>query len=74
MVAAPLLGLLLVTAGGIVAAEEPVADAARPIRKVITLLQEMKTQAEKDAADDLEAYDKYMCWCETTKKRKECSH
>jgi chromosome segregation ATPase len=70
MVAAPLLGLLLVTAGGIVAAEEPVADAARPIRKVITLLQEMKTQAEKDAADDLEAYDKYMCWCETTKKEK----
>merc|ERR1712203_98131 len=49
---------------------EPVADAARPIRKVITLLQEMKTQAEKDAADDLEAYDKYMCWCETTKKEK----
>merc|ERR1712032_1007050 len=37
---------------------------------VITLLQEMKTQAEKDAADDLEAYDKYMCWCETTKKEK----
>merc|ERR1719220_2055887 len=30
----------------------------------------MRTQAEKDAADDLEAYDKYMCWCETNKKEK----
>jgi len=70
MVAAPLLGLLLLAAGGFAAAEEPEAAAPRPIRKVITLLQEMKVQAEKDAAADLEAYDKYMCWCETNKKEK----
>ena len=70
MVAAPLLGLLLLAAGGFAAAEEPEAAAPRPIRKVITLLQEMKVQAEKDAASDLEAYDKYMCWCETNKKEK----
>jgi len=70
MVAAPLLGVLLLAAGGFAAAEEPEADAAKPIRKVITLLEEMRTQAKKDAANDLEAYDKYMCWCETNKKEK----
>lgn len=74
MVAAPLLGVLLLAAGGFAAAEEPEADAAKPIRKVITLLEEMRTQAKKDAANDLEAYDKYMCWCETNKKEKNCCH
>jgi chromosome segregation ATPase len=69
MVAAPLLGLLLLAAGS-AATQGPDADAAKPIRKVITLLEEMRTQAKKDAADDLEAYDKYMCWCETNKKEK----
>merc|ERR1719510_2386032 len=61
------LGLLLLAAGT-AATQEP--DAARPIRKGITLLEEMRTQAKKDVADDLEAYDKYMCWCETNKKEK----
>jgi len=70
MVAAPLLGVLLLAAGGFAAAEEPEADVAKPIRKVITLLEEMRTQAKKDAANDLEAFDKYMCWCETNKKEK----
>merc|ERR1719253_2186026 len=34
-----------------------------PIRKVVMLIEEMKVQTEKDAKADLEAYDKYMCWC-----------
>merc|ERR1719253_1809107 len=41
-----------------------------PIRKVVTLIEEMKVQCEKDAKADLEAYDKYMCWCETNEKAK----
>jgi len=44
--------------------------AETPIRKVITLLEEMKSTVEKDANSDLTAYDKYMCWCETNKKEK----
>jgi len=42
----------------------------RPIRKVITLLEEMKVQVEKEAKEDLLAYDKYMCWCATNRKEK----
>merc|ERR550532_3565148 len=30
----------------------------------------MKSTVEKDATEDLNAYDKYMCWCETNKKEK----
>jgi len=42
-----------------------------PIRKVVTLIEEMKTQCEKDAQADLTAYDKYMCWCGTNEKAKD---
>merc|ERR1719159_1602021 len=47
-------------------------DAAgpSPIQKVVALIKDMKAQTEKEAAEDLEAYDKYMCWCETVKKEK----
>merc|ERR1719387_3331470 len=51
--------------------QEPVAKEVAdesPIRKVITLIEEMKATVEKDGSDDLEAYDKYMCWCETNDK------
>merc|ERR1719262_905954 len=36
-----------------------------PIRKVVTLLEEMKVQIAKDSEQDKVSYDKYMCWCET---------
>jgi hypothetical protein len=34
----------------------------RPIAKVIKLLEDMKAQLEKEAADDAEVYDKLTCW------------
>jgi hypothetical protein len=37
-----------------------------PIQKVVTLVKEMKAQTTKEGEEDLEAYDKYKCWCETT--------
>merc|ERR1719375_807110 len=40
------------------------------IRKVITLLEEMKAQVEKEAAEDLAAFDKYKCWCKTSESEK----
>jgi len=47
-----------------------ITSEMRPIRKVITLLEEMKAQVEKDAEADQVAYDKYMCWCTTNRKDK----
>jgi hypothetical protein len=54
----------------VASAQSKIAVGQRPITKVVTLLGEMKTQVEKDAKADLEAYDKYNCWCETNEKEK----
>jgi len=37
-----------------------------PIQKVVTLVTEMKAETQKEGEQDLLAYDKYKCWCETT--------
>merc|ERR1719178_320245 len=42
----------------------------RPVSKVITLLKDMLSQLEKEAAEDEEIYDKMACWCETNDKEK----
>jgi len=66
-----LLGVNLGLGAGI--SEEiskPAASESRPIRKVITLLEEIKAQVEKEASADLTAYEKYMCWCETNEREK----
>jgi len=41
-----------------------------PIQRVVKLLTEMKTQLEEEAANDQEAYDKMVCWCDTNEKEK----
>merc|ERR1719443_1476210 len=45
-------------------------EAPKGIQKVVTLLEEMKAQVEKEGAEDTEAYDKYKCWCETSETEK----
>merc|ERR1719301_412574 len=45
-------------------------DGKSPIQKVVSLIKDMKAQTEKEAEEDLAAYDKYMCWCTTVKKEK----
>jgi hypothetical protein len=65
--------LILALLGPWMATAEPVSainSEMRPITKVVTLLGEMKAQTEKEAAEDLAAYDKYNCWCETNEKEK----
>merc|ERR1740138_1635484 len=42
----------------------------RPVAKVITLLKDMLAQMEKEAEEDQEVYDKFVCWCETNDKEK----
>jgi len=41
-----------------------------PVNKVVTVLEEMKAQLEKEAASDDEVMDKMVCWCETNDKLK----
>merc|ERR1719401_1295025 len=41
-----------------------------PIQKVVKLVTEMKAQTIKEGEEDLAAYDKYKCWCETTTSEK----
>merc|ERR1719161_2689966 len=48
---------------------EPAAKPS-PIRKVVTLIEDMKTQVEKEGEEDKAAYDKYACWCQTNDKEK----
>jgi len=45
-------------------------DGQSPIQKVVALIKDMKAQTEKEAEDDLAAYDTYMCWCKTVKSEK----
>jgi len=40
-------------------------EAPSPIRKVVTMVEEMKATVEKEAKEDLKAYDEYKCWCST---------
>jgi len=47
-----------------------VAEPEDQIKKVVKLITEMKDQTEKEANEDMQAYDKYKCWCETTEGQK----
>merc|ERR1719262_330740 len=64
--------LFLALSGCMATAEDPsgIKVGMRAITKVVTLLEEMKAQTEKEAADDLAAYDKYNCWATTNIKEK----
>jgi outer membrane murein-binding lipoprotein Lpp len=42
----------------------------RPVAKVVRLLNDMKAQLEKEAAEDDEVMEKMVCWCETNDKEK----
>jgi len=46
------------------------ASQERPVAKVVRLLNDMKAQLEKEAAEDDEVMEKMICWCETNEKEK----
>lgn len=65
--------VVLAEAKQLVRARNPssaISTEMSPVRKVITLIQEMKVQVEKEAAEDQAAYDKYRCWCNTNQQEK----
>jgi len=41
-------------------------SAANPIRKVVTMLQQMQKRVEAEGAKEKELHDKYMCYCKTS--------
>mmetsp|Transcript_88688 Transcript_88688/g.228737 ORF Transcript_88688/g.228737 Transcript_88688/m.228737 type:complete len:747 (-) Transcript_88688:88-2328(-) len=45
------------------------AADVNPVKKVVTLLEDMKAQVANDAEEDHEATDKYNCWCEKNGKQ-----
>merc|ERR1719420_1314543 len=38
-------------------------QGANPIRKIVTLLQDMQKEIEAEGAKEKELYDKFMCFC-----------
>ena len=51
--------LLSVLIGSAAAAEA----GANPIRKVVTLMQNMQKEIEAEGAKEKELFDKFMCYC-----------
>merc|ERR1719282_951364 len=44
---------------------EAVALAANPIRKVVSMLQDMQQRVTEEGKKEEEAYEKFMCYCKT---------
>merc|ERR1719238_275526 len=40
--------------------------SANPIRKIVTLLQDMSKEIEGEGEKEKELFDKFMCYCEST--------
>lgn len=47
-----------------VASASTVDEAANPIRKIVTLMQDMQKEIEAEGAHEKELYDKFMCFCD----------
>merc|ERR1719359_1652213 len=47
-----------------VASASTVDETANPIRKVVTLMQDMQKEIEAEGKHEKELYDKFMCFCD----------
>jgi len=59
----PTLALLAFTAGPKQCVGLQVQNHANPIRKVVTMIQNLKAKVEGEGAKEREIHDKYMCYC-----------
>ena len=51
---------------GLAAAANAQAEAGEnPIRRIVTMLQNMQVEIEKEGEESKEMYEKFMCFCET---------
>jgi hypothetical protein len=46
------------------------SESEAPIKRVIGLLEKMKSELQAEADNDAALYDKMVCWCTTTEKEK----
>jgi len=61
--------LLLVALGSfctVAGSRTEVRHGANPIRKVVTLMQNMQKEVESEGEKEKELHEKFMCFCETT--------
>jgi len=58
-----LCAFLLFLGIGAVAASQEATAGANPIRKIVTLLQNMQKEIEAEGAKEQELFDKFMCYC-----------
>merc|ERR1719428_2369720 len=56
--------LLALALGGAVASTSEVKLSNNPIRKVVTMLQDMQKTVESEGAAEKELFDKFMCYCD----------
>jgi hypothetical protein len=49
---------------------DSVGEGVSPVKRVVTLLNKMKAELEKEADNEAEMYDKMVCWCKTGEKEK----
>merc|ERR1719213_814486 len=56
-----LVFILGISAMGLTHAEK--MEGANPIRKIVTLLQNMQKEIEAEGAKEKELFDKFMCFC-----------
>merc|ERR1719453_1682540 len=48
---------------GLSAMSQAAQEGANPIRKIVTLLQNMQKEIEAEGAKEQELFDKFMCFC-----------
>jgi len=58
--------LFLGTASATSVEREAAALVTNPIRKVVTMLQDMQTKVTEEGKKEQELYDKFMCYCKTS--------
>lgn len=54
-------------------ASAPAGPEVKPVQKVISLLEDLKTDLETESADEATAYDKFACFCKDTTESKSSS-
>jgi len=45
-------------------------ERVNPVKRVVNLLNKMKSELDAEASKESEMYDKMVCWCETNEKEK----
>jgi len=64
-----IFAFVLFAAAGAMKAEASAEEKENPIRKIVSILQNMQGEIDEEGARAKENYEKYMCFCETNIKQ-----